>query len=132
MKRIEWKNVKMVLMASCLTVALLGGCASTSLNEQIRVPETPKYINAPSQRTVPVQTSDGSLYVDGTRHAQINDFRAYDINDLVQIRVVESTSAVNNAGLSTERSNASKRSLTSLLGLQDRILPRSVRSYFCS
>lgn len=117
---------KALLAAAVLAGLVLSGCASSAHTEQVRIPETPRYINSPSRTTQPVQTSDGSLYVPGNRHAQINDFRAYDINDLVQIRVVESTTASNNAGLTTERSNTTNRSLSSLLGLQDRLLPRSV------
>lgn len=117
---------KTAIIAAILAGVLLSGCASNPYKEQVQIPDTPKYINSPSRTSSPMQTSEGSLYVPGNRHAQIHDFRAYDINDLVQIRIVESTTASNNAALSTERSNSTNRSLSSLLGLQDRLLPRSV------
>jgi len=117
---------RLVLALIICSTILFGGCASNQKMEQVKVPETPRYINAPSRVVEAAQTNNGSLYVAGSRHAQINDFRAYDINDLVQIQVVESTTATNRAGLSSERSNSTNRSLSALLGLQDRILPRSV------
>lgn len=120
------KSMNRTLIALALSAAALTGACTQSYVKDIQVPTTPRYITPPNRTTGALQSTDGSLYVPGSRVAQVNDFRAYDINDLVTIRVVESTTATNGANVSTDKQDTAKRSLTSLLGLQDRLLPRSV------
>lgn len=86
---------------------------------------TPRYIVAPVQKTPPQQTANGSLWVDGSRAGQVRDFRALDVNDIVTIRITESTTATNSANISTERDDTGKRGLSTLLGLEQR-LPKSL------
>lgn len=117
-------NRNLILLA-LVAAAAMSGCTQSYVKD-IQVPTTPRYITPPNRTAGALQTTDGSLYVPGTRVAQVNDFRAYDINDLVTIRVVESTTATNGANVSTEKQDTATRSLTALLGLQDRLLPRSV------
>ena len=117
---------KLIIVASVAALLpLFAGCSQSYIKE-IDVPTTPKYITPPARSTQATQTNDGSLYTPGSRFVQVNDFRAYDINDLVTINVVENTTASNSANVDTEREDTGKRGITSLLGLQDRLLPRSV------
>lgn len=123
MKTFTYRLITAALAA--LMVSMFAACGP-NYQQRLEVPNTPKYINTPA-RAVTTQVSDnGSLYVDGSRVAQINDFRAYNINDLVTIKVVESTVATNTANMSTDKKDSSQRGITSLLGLQDKLLPRSV------
>lgn len=117
-------KICVVLVAICM-LPIFNGC-SPSYHKELEVPKTPRYITPPQRSASSLQTSDGSLFVDNSRVAQIADFRAYDINDLVTVRVVESTTATNTADVSTTREDTGKRGLTELLGLQNRLLPRSV------
>ena len=91
---------------------------------QVRTGVSP--IPLSSEKLAWLTLTDGSLWVDGSRVGQVYDYRARDVNDLVTIKVVESTSASNTADITTERDDTASRGLTSLLGLQDRLLPRSV------
>jgi len=108
-----------------ITVALLSGC-SQHKDIEFSKNNSPRYIVPPKQLSGSTQTQNGSLWVDSSRVGQVNDFRAREINDLVTIRVVESTSATNTANVNTERDDSAKRGLNSLLGLQNRLLPKLV------
>ncbi len=108
-----------------IAVALLSGC-SQHKDIEFSNKNSPRYIVPPKNVSGPTQTQNGSLWVDSSHVGQVNDFRAREINDLVTIRIVESTSATNTANVSTERDDTAKRGLTSLLGLQNRLLPKAV------
>ena len=120
------ERTKLVAIAlALLAVGVLAGCSQHK--EMGFTPKaTPLYITPPSHSSGSAQTTDGSLWVDGSSIGQVNDFRARQVNDLVTIKVVESTTATNSAEVNTERDDTSKRGLTSLLGLQNRLLPASV------
>ena len=108
-----------------LVIVALAGCSQHK--EMGFAPKaTPIYITPPSHSSASAQTANGSLWVDGSNVGQVNDFRARQVNDLVTIQVVESTTATNSANVNTEREDTGKRGLTSLLGLQNRLLPTSV------
>jgi flagellar L-ring protein precursor FlgH len=107
----------LLLILVVVAAASLSACSTTTMKE-IEVPSTPRYITPPRMGTTSPQSMDGSLYVKGSRVAQTRDFRAYDINDLVSIKVVESTTATNSANVSTERDDTSARALTNLLSLE--------------
>lgn len=126
MKTFKGITDKLVIAGmAALMVAMFAACGP-NYQQRLEVPDTPKYINAPAHTARAHQSNNGSLFVDGSRVAQINDFRAYNVNDLVTIQITESTVATNTANLSTDKSDSSQRGLTSLLGLQDKLLPRSV------
>jgi flagellar L-ring protein precursor FlgH len=112
------------LALALLGIALLSGCSQHKDLDFSN--NSPRYIVPPQRLSGPTASENGSLWVDGSHVGQVNDFRARDINDLVTIKIVESTTATNTAKVSTERDDSGKRGLTSLLGLQDRLLPRSV------
>ena len=113
------------LLLPALVLPLLATACSQHREVSFTEPP-PRYVVPPQRAAAPPQTGNGSLWVDGSRVGQAYDFRARDVNDLVTIKVVESTSATNTADITTERDDTASRGLTSLLGLQDRLLPRSV------
>jgi flagellar L-ring protein precursor FlgH len=112
------------LALGLLAAALLAGCSQH--RDLDFSSNSPRYIVPPQRISGSTASENGSLWTDGSRVGQVYDFRARDINDLVTIRIVESTIATNTAKVSTERDDSGKRGLTSLLGLQDRLLPHSV------
>jgi flagellar L-ring protein precursor FlgH len=120
------KNAAFILLI--ILPAMLAGLAACASKREISFtqPQTPRYIVPPQHSTASAQTADGSLWVRGSRVGTVSDFRACDVNDLVTIKIVESTSATNTARVSTERDDSGKRGLSSLLGLENRLLPRSV------
>lgn len=130
--RTSGKVVKIQALLIIITffaiVYLITGCAQKR-DMAFSKPDTPRYINPPRHATASAQTADGSLWTGGSRVGTVTDFRACNINDLVTIKIVESTSATNTAKVSTERDDSGKRGLTSLLGLESRLLPRSVTDH---
>ena len=118
-------NKIMAVVVAALVASMFAACGP-NYQQRLEVPNTPKYINVPARTATAQANYNGSLYVDNSRVGQINDFRAYNVNDLVTIKIVESTVATNTANMSTDKSDSAKRGLTSLLGLQDKLLPRSV------
>lgn len=75
------------------------------------------------------QSVEGSLWVDhGQRTNMFRDFKARDVNDVVTIRVSESTRAVSSADASNSRKSSVNAGVTHLFGLENGIkeLPNMV------
>ncbi len=123
-KGMENKALTVLLLGAFALVTAMAGCSSHR-DITLTPVKAPRYVVPPQRVTAAAQTRNGSLWVDGSRIGQVSDFRARDINDLVTIRIVESTTAANSADLSTERDDTGKRGLTKLLGLEQR-LPSSM------
>jgi flagellar L-ring protein precursor FlgH len=126
MKIAQERTMKTIILG-LTTLALLfaAGCGQ-SFRKDIDVPKTPRYITPPVRQDAALQTRDGSLFVPNSRVAQVNDFRAYDINDLVTIKVIESTTASNSTNVATEKEDTGTLSISNLIGLENRLFPRSV------
>ena len=122
---VERKLKAAALSLALVALVLLASC-SQHRDMGFTPPAAPRYIVPPARTSGSTQTVNGSLWVDGSRTGQVTDFRARNVNDLVTIKVVESTTASNKAVVSTERDDSGTRGLSSLLGLENRLLPRSV------
>jgi len=81
-------------------------------------------------KTVPEQqNTDGSLWVShGRRSNLVRDFKAREVNDLVTIRVSETTQAVASADASNARKSSASLNIPNLFGLEKGVkeLPNAV------
>ncbi len=75
-----------------------------------------------AQREPAVDRSEGSLWVDHGRYSNLyRDFKAREINDMVTIRVFETTRAVSGADAESSRQSSMDAKVPNLLGLENAI-----------
>jgi flagellar L-ring protein precursor FlgH len=79
-----------------------------------------EYIGAARATAVPLQTSQGSLYSDGGINSDLfADRKARRVNDIVTIRILESTAAESAANAQTSRSSSLALGVPNLFGLEN-------------
>lgn len=78
-----------------------------------------EYIRQAKAHQCPVQSSEGSLYFEtGTNSDLYSDFKARRINDIVTIRVEETTTAENTADSQTNRKSTTAMGVPNFLGVE--------------
>ncbi|MBM3790142.1 MAG: flagellar basal body L-ring protein FlgH, partial [Acidobacteria bacterium] len=86
---------------------------------------------AEAKREVPEDRNDGSLWVSHGRHSNLyRDFKAREVNDIVTIRVYETTRALASADAASSRKSQMEAGIPNLLGLENAIkeLPNAVKA----
>jgi flagellar L-ring protein precursor FlgH len=81
-----------------------------------------EYVQAAKSRPIPLQGSEGSLYVDaGPNWNLYDDWKARRVNDLVTIRVSENTAASSTANTQTGRKSSMEGSVSNLFGVESHV-----------
>ena len=104
----------MLFAVTCLfTVTVFTGCAGLKEARDIkREPMPPMYYPVEAEQVKP---ASGSLWSGG--NGLFYDNKARGVNDLLTIRIVESSKGAKSATTDTERKTSEDRSITSLFGL---------------
>jgi flagellar L-ring protein FlgH len=113
---------KVVLIGSTAVLgAFQTGCGPKSAKTSA-IPALQAFVaEAKTQPAAPV-AAEGSLYVPNTRRADLfRDFRARNINDVVTIKVSESTQASASADATTAKKSEISTGIDSLVGLQGKV-----------
>ncbi len=81
-----------------------------------------EYVDEAKARVSEYTPSPGSLWVESGRNSNLfYDFKARNIDDVVTIKIVESTNALSSSNLATKRENNSSTSIPNLFGIQRNI-----------
>lgn len=119
MKRLIW-----IAAALTMGVFVFTGCASAS-RKQISVADPTgieDYKSEAKRAAEEVEFNTGSLWTNSGQHSNLfRDMKARYVNDVVTIRVSESTSAVSSADASTKRTSKMGAGIDALVGLQGRV-----------
>jgi len=79
-----------------------------------------EYIREARASQSPLQTSEGSLYIDAGLNSQLfTDLKARRVNDIVTIRVLESTVAESTADSQTNHKSSTAMSINNFFGLEN-------------
>lgn len=113
---------RMCILASIsLCCILTAGCGPKSVDHSA-VSSLQAYVAEAKARSATESETEGSLWVNhGGRSDLFRDFRAREINDIVTIRVVETTQAVATADLKSNKSADAKAGFDSLFGAEKHI-----------
>lgn len=117
----SWQKVVAISALAALGGVCISGCGPKSAKSSA-IPALQTYVaEAKTQPTAPV-AAEGSLYVpNGRRSDLFRDFRARNINDVVTIRVVESTQASASADATTAKKTEVSAGFDNLFGLEGKI-----------
>jgi flagellar L-ring protein precursor FlgH len=109
-----------VLAAACVCGSVLG-CGPKAARPTAAV-ALQDYSAAAKAQPQPQPVAEGSLWASHSRRSDLfRDFKARDINDVVTIRVVETTLASATADASNSRSTEMETGFSSLFGAQGRV-----------
>jgi flagellar L-ring protein precursor FlgH len=118
MKRFAW--ITAVLIAGAFA---FNGCAASRIIKQTPVvdPTGIEEYRAEAKRAAEAaEFNAGSLWTSSGQHSNLfRDMKARYVNDVVTIRVSETTSAVSTADASNNRSSSMSAGIDALVGLQD-------------
>ena len=106
------------LILSIAVLAAAAGCASTRV--QAKDPtHLEDYIESAQKRSLEEEKAEGSLWSSNGRYSNLfRDLKAYNINDVVTIMVLESTQALASADASNSRSTSATAGFDNLFGLE--------------
>jgi len=117
MKRFTW-----IAAALIAGVFVFNGCASGG-QKQVRVADPTgiqEYVAEAKLSAETAEYNNGSLWTASSQHSNLfRDMRARYVNDVVTIRVSETTQAVTTADASAKRSSGMSGGIDQLVGLQD-------------
>ena len=116
MKRFAW--IVMALMAGAF---IFTGCAASRNVVQTNDPTgVEEYLAESKRAAAEMEFSKGSLWTNSGQHSNLfRDMKARYVNDVVTIRVSETTQAISSADASTRRSTSMSAGIDSLIGLQN-------------
>lgn len=117
MKRFAW--IAAALIAGAF---IFGGCGSGARRQVQAVDPTniEEYRAEAKRAAEEAEFNTGSLWTNSGQHSNLfRDMKARYVNDVVTIRVSETTSAVSSADASNKRSSGMSAGIDSLAGLQD-------------
>ena len=99
------------------TVAVLGNSKNKPNPVAVSLDE---YIHQAKANQPPLQSSEGSLYTGAGPNADLySDFKARRINDLVTIRIEETTTAANTADTQTGRKSSTALGVPNFFGIEN-------------
>ncbi len=106
-------------VCGAVALALLGaGCGPKSARSSA-IPALQAYVSEAKAQPATPPSAEGSLWVANSRRSDLfRDFRARNVNDVVTIRVAESTLASASADATNSRSTEAKAGFDSLFGLE--------------
>ena len=104
-----------------LAAVLAAGCGPKTVKTSA-VTSLQAYVSEAKARAESSGSTEGSLWVDhGRRSDLFRDFRAHDVNDVVTIRVVETTQAVASADQKNSRATDVSAGINNLFGAEKKI-----------
>lgn len=113
MSRIVW--------AFWLVLTLSAPVLAEKKNSDLVAKSLDEYIRQARKSQPPLQTADGSLYSDaGLNSYLFSDLKARRVNDILTIRVLESTTASSGADTSATRKSSKNLAIPNFFGLEDR------------
>ena len=102
-------------------IGVTAGCKPKSVNSDAVV-ALGNYVAEAKADSTALTAGEGSLYVNQGRRADLfRDFKARDRNDMVTIRVVESTLASTSADAKTSKDSSMKAEIPNFFGLENKI-----------
>src|SRR5512140_893852 len=115
-----WCRIAMV-GAAAAGLTLFTACGPKSAKSS-GIDALQAYVSEAKTQPAPAATAEGSLWVPNSRRSELfRDFRARNVNDVVTIRVVESTLASASADATNSRATEAKAGFESLAGLQGKV-----------
>ncbi|AEA33292.1 flagellar basal body L-ring protein FlgH [Hippea maritima] len=109
------------LIAGIAVVVLLSGC--TTSNVERKYTEMPEYVKEQPSLKPNITHNEGSLW-NNTADNMFSDIKARQVGDIVTIIVKEQAQSVNSSSTKTSRATSSQSGLSTLLGMQGKILQR--------
>jgi flagellar L-ring protein FlgH len=114
-------NRSALVVALASIAACLAACGPKSATISA-IPALEAYVAQAKTQPAAPATAEGSLWVPNSGRSELaRDFRARNINDVLTIRVVESTTASASADASSSRSSEAKAGFDNLFGLENHV-----------
>ncbi|WP_025270389.1 flagellar basal body L-ring protein FlgH [Hippea sp. KM1] len=108
-------------LALAVAAAILSGC--TTSNVERKYTEMPEYVKEQPDVRPQIVHHEGSLW-NNTSDNLFSDIKAKHVGDIVTIIVKEQAQSSNSSSIKTSRETSSQSGLTTLLGMQNKILER--------
>lgn len=113
------RNCALFILSSVLFLTV--GCGPKTVKTG-SIAALEKYVTEAKQPVSPDGRSDGSLWVNSAQRSDLfRDPKARDINDMVTIRVIESTAASAVANAQNSKNASAQTSVNNLFGLENKI-----------
>ncbi|MEW5978206.1 MAG: flagellar basal body L-ring protein FlgH [Acidobacteriota bacterium] len=114
----KWFEKTLGLLALMMVMVGLNPCFGKDKSGAVAL-SLEEYIRQARESQPPLQTSDGSLYSDaGLNSYLFSDLKARRVNDILTIRVFESTVASNSADTQTSRKTATSLGAPNAFGIE--------------